>query len=84
MADPRERPALDLVSHSSLHTERLGERLGRSARPNDVFALWGELGAGKTVLAKDDERRARDVRRIDPETDRNAAREDRLPRAELA
>jgi tRNA threonylcarbamoyladenosine biosynthesis protein TsaE len=40
------------VSHSSLHTERLGERLGRSARPNEVFALWGELGAGKTVLAR--------------------------------
>jgi len=44
--------SLDLVSHSSRHTERLGERLGRSARPNDVFALWGELGAGKTVLAR--------------------------------
>src|SRR5438552_19034158 len=37
-----------------------------------------------SVLAKDDERRCRDVRRIDPETDRNAAREDRLPRPELA
>ena len=47
-----ERGALDLISHSSLHTERLGERLGASARPGDVFALWGELGTGKTVLAK--------------------------------
>lgn len=44
--------AIDLVSHSSLHTERLGERLGRAARPNDVIALWGELGTGKTVLAR--------------------------------
>ncbi len=43
---------LDLVSHSSLHTERLGERLGRAARAGDVLALWGELGAGKTVLAR--------------------------------
>lgn len=43
---------LDLVSHSSLHTQRLGERIGRSARPGDVVALWGELGAGKTVLAR--------------------------------
>lgn len=43
---------LDLVSHSSLHTERLGERLGQAARPGDVIALWGELGAGKTVLAR--------------------------------
>jgi tRNA threonylcarbamoyladenosine biosynthesis protein TsaE len=44
--------SLDLVSHSSLHTERLGERLGAAAQPNDVLALWGDLGAGKTVLAR--------------------------------
>jgi tRNA threonylcarbamoyladenosine biosynthesis protein TsaE len=53
VADRRKDVAsLDLVSHSSLHTERLGERLGRAARPNDVFALSGELGTGKTVLAR--------------------------------
>ncbi len=40
------------MSHSSLHTERIGERLARLARPGDILALWGELGAGKTVLAK--------------------------------
>lgn len=51
MAEPNGR-TLDLVSHSSVHTERLGERLGRAARPNDVFALFGELGTGKTVLAR--------------------------------
>jgi len=44
--------AIDLVSHSSLHTERLGERLATHAQPGDVIALWGELGAGKTVLAR--------------------------------
>lgn len=43
---------VDLVSQSSLHTERIGERLARLARAGDVIALWGELGAGKTVLAK--------------------------------
>jgi tRNA threonylcarbamoyladenosine biosynthesis protein TsaE len=43
---------LDLVSHSSLHTERLGERLATHAEAGDVIALWGELGAGKTVLAR--------------------------------
>src|SRR5437879_9564607 len=48
----KELASVDLVSHSSLHTERLGERLGRAARPNDVFALSGELGTGKTVLAR--------------------------------
>ena len=47
MGDKGRRIAsLDLVSHSSMHTERLGERLGRAARPNDVFTLAGELGTG--------------------------------------
>lgn len=31
-------------------TRSLGVRLGRSARAGDVFALRGELGAGKTCL----------------------------------
>ena len=44
--------AIGLVSQSAQHTERLGERLGRVAGPNDVYALWGELGAGKTVFAR--------------------------------
>ena len=48
-ADPG---TIDLVSHSSLHTERLGERLAAHAEPGDVIALWGELGSGKTVLAR--------------------------------
>jgi len=48
-ADPG---TIDLISHSSLHTERLGERLAAHAQPGDVIALWGELGAGKTVLAR--------------------------------
>ena len=47
-----DESTIDLVSHSSLHTERVGERIARLARPGDVVALWGELGAGKTVLAK--------------------------------
>lgn len=40
------------MSHSTLHTERLGERIAKFAKPGDVVALWGELGAGKTVLAR--------------------------------
>lgn len=48
-ADPAD---LDLVSHSSLHTERLGERFAAHAGAGDVIALWGELGAGKTVFAR--------------------------------
>jgi tRNA threonylcarbamoyladenosine biosynthesis protein TsaE len=44
--------SVDFVSHSSLHTERVGERIARLAQGGDVIALWGELGAGKTVLTK--------------------------------
>jgi tRNA threonylcarbamoyladenosine biosynthesis protein TsaE len=33
-------------------TAGLGERLARLARPGDVFALEGELGVGKTTLAR--------------------------------
>ncbi|MBA2719400.1 MAG: tRNA (adenosine(37)-N6)-threonylcarbamoyltransferase complex ATPase subunit type 1 TsaE [Chloroflexi bacterium] len=33
-------------------TAALGERLGRVAAAGDLICLWGELGAGKTQLAK--------------------------------
>ena len=42
----------DLVSRSREETEALGERIGRAASAGDVVALWGELGAGKTALAR--------------------------------
>jgi len=43
---------MDLVTRSAEETERLGERIGRIAEPGDVLALWGDLGAGKTVLTR--------------------------------
>jgi tRNA threonylcarbamoyladenosine biosynthesis protein TsaE len=33
-------------------TSALGRALAAAARPGDVICLWGELGAGKTHLAK--------------------------------
>lgn len=33
-------------------TEAIGHRLGRLVRPGDVVALFGDLGAGKTSLAR--------------------------------
>ncbi len=40
------------MSHSPEQTERLGVRLGELTRPGDLFLLAGDLGAGKTTLAK--------------------------------
>jgi tRNA threonylcarbamoyladenosine biosynthesis protein TsaE len=40
------------ISHSPAETEALGETLGRAAGHGFVFALSGDLGAGKTQLVK--------------------------------
>jgi tRNA threonylcarbamoyladenosine biosynthesis protein TsaE len=40
------------ISHSPAETESLGEIFGRRARQRTVFALSGDLGAGKTQLVK--------------------------------
>jgi tRNA threonylcarbamoyladenosine biosynthesis protein TsaE len=39
-------------STSTATTIALGERLGRVAERGDLVCLWGELGAGKTQIAK--------------------------------
>jgi tRNA threonylcarbamoyladenosine biosynthesis protein TsaE len=41
-----------VVSDSVAATLALGERLGRAAGAGDLICLWGDLGAGKTQLAK--------------------------------
>jgi tRNA threonylcarbamoyladenosine biosynthesis protein TsaE len=40
------------ISHSPSETESLGENFGRTAQSGFVFALSGELGAGKTQFVK--------------------------------
>lgn len=41
-----------LTSLDPAATRELGERLAAAARAGDLVCLWGELGAGKTQLAK--------------------------------
>jgi tRNA threonylcarbamoyladenosine biosynthesis protein TsaE len=41
-----------VITHSMDETLALAEELGKDARPGTIFALTGELGAGKTVIAK--------------------------------
>jgi tRNA threonylcarbamoyladenosine biosynthesis protein TsaE len=46
------RNAWTVETHSPEETLDLGRRIGRAARAGDVLALLGDLGAGKTVMAK--------------------------------
>lgn len=43
---------MEVISRSSEETFALGKRLGAACRGGEVFALTGDLGAGKTVFAK--------------------------------
>ena len=43
---------LDFVSNSAAQTERLGVRLGELLKPGDLVCLEGDLGTGKTCLAR--------------------------------
>lgn len=43
---------MQLISHSPMDTEALGEAIGRNARSGLVIALTGDLGAGKTQFVK--------------------------------
>lgn len=42
----------ELRTASRAETEGVGFRIGCAARADDVIALWGELGAGKTTLVR--------------------------------
>jgi tRNA threonylcarbamoyladenosine biosynthesis protein TsaE len=41
-----------IASHDPAATSALGLALAEAARPGDLICLWGDLGAGKTHLAK--------------------------------
>lgn len=41
-----------VISHNEAVTLALGRFIGEVLAPGDVLALWGELGAGKTLLTR--------------------------------
>lgn len=43
---------MQLISHSVKDTLNIGRAIARNLRPADIICLFGELGAGKTVLTK--------------------------------
>ncbi len=42
----------EFISNSEEETLKFAEELGRRARRGDIYALLGELGTGKTIVAK--------------------------------
>ena len=42
----------EIITKSSEETERLGREMAEKAGPGEIYALDGDLGAGKTVFAK--------------------------------
>ena len=43
---------MEIISKSVKRTRAVGKKIAGSARPGDIICLYGDLGVGKTVLAK--------------------------------
>lgn len=43
---------LTLFAHDTTATDAIGEKLAQLLEPGDVLSLYGDLGAGKTALAR--------------------------------
>ncbi len=50
--EPMSEPSIELFLPDEPATQRLGQDLAMALRPGDVLALEGDLGAGKTTLAR--------------------------------
>ncbi len=42
----------EYITTNEAQTQAIGEKLGKAAKPGQVFALDGDLGAGKTVMTR--------------------------------
>lgn len=47
-----QKKVMIIETHSPEETFRLGEQLGRRAKPGQIYCLNGDLGVGKTVLTQ--------------------------------
>lgn len=43
---------MEYETFSAEETEKLGEQIGREAKPGEVYTLIGDLGVGKTVFTQ--------------------------------
>lgn len=43
---------MQYISNSESETYKIGKELGNNLKPNDIVALYGDLGAGKTALVR--------------------------------
>lgn len=48
----KERPDMELISHSEAETIALAKRLSETLKAGTVVALYGTLGAGKTAFCR--------------------------------
>ena len=42
----------EYITTNEAQTQAIGEKLGKNAKPGQVFALDGDLGAGKTIMTR--------------------------------
>ena len=43
---------MQIISKSAAHTRRIGKSVARKLQKGDILCLFGDLGSGKTMLAK--------------------------------
>lgn len=43
---------MEIIAHTTQDTKSLAASLAKTAKPNTVYALYGDLGSGKTTFAR--------------------------------
>ena len=48
----KKKNKITYISHNTKETEEFAKNFASNAKPNDIYCLVGELGSGKTIIAK--------------------------------